>query len=125
RPFQSMFDLNLLAAQPTHELHIVVARDAKCRSGGDHIPDDADAIQYLRSTIHQIAEEDCPPPGRVPPALGAPRRVSIRQSESLPPGLFEQRSEFIGAPVQVADDIERPGLVLLVVPKGYAPDFDG
>src|SRR5258705_13161604 len=111
-----MFDLNLLAPQPAHELHIMVTCDAERRSGGDHVADHADGSGDMRSAIHQIAQEDRTPSGGVAPALIAPGRALICQSEPLPSGLFEQRSELIGAPVQVSENIERAHLVLLVVP---------
>src|SRR5262249_43904357 len=124
RLFQSMFDLNLLTPQPAHQLHIMVTGDAECCSGGDHVTDDADGIDNMRSAIDQIAEKDRPPSRGAPPALIAPGRALIRQSESFPSGLFEQRSELIGAPVQVSENIERTRLIFLVVPEGNAPDLN-
>src|SRR5882724_6477552 len=119
-----MLDLYLLAAQPAHELHIVVPRDAERRTRSHHIANNADGIENMRSTIDQIAEEDRAPSRRVPPALVTPRGVRIRQSEPLPPCLFEQHPQFIGTAMQVAEDIERTRLVLLVVPQRRALDLN-
>ena len=78
RLFQAVFDLHLLAAEPAHELHIVVARDAERRSRRHHIANDAESIENMRSAIHKIAEEDRPPARRVSPTLVAPGLVLIR-----------------------------------------------
>src|SRR5215467_11710821 len=119
-----MLHLHLLAAQPAHELHIVIAGDAKCRSGRGHITDDANRIQHMGSAVRQVAKEDRSPPGRVPPALVAPRGSLALQCEPLPSGLSQQRSEFIRAAVQVAEEVEWTRLILLVVPKRDTPDLD-
>src|SRR5580658_4079749 len=112
-----MLDLDLLAPQPAHELHIVVPRDAERRTRSHHIANNADSIENMSSTIDQIAQEDRAPSRGVPPALVTPRGVRIRQSEPLPPCLFEQHPQFVGTAMQVAEDIERTRLVLLVVPQ--------
>jgi hypothetical protein len=119
-----MLDLDLLAPQPAHELHIVVPRDAERRARNHHIANNADSIENMRSTIDQIAQEDRVPSRGVPPAFVPPRGVRIRQSEPLPPCLFEQRPQFIGTAMQVTEDIERTRLILLVVPQRRALDLN-
>ena len=96
----------------------------KAVPAADHIANDADGIENMGSTIDQIAQEDRAPSRGVPPAFVAPRGVRIRQSEPLPPCLFEQRPQFIGTAMQVAEDIERTRLVLLVVPQWHALDLN-
>src|SRR5215471_15382972 len=124
RQLQAVLHLNLLAAQPSGELYIVVAGDAKSRSGGDHVPDDAHRIDHLRSTIHQIAQKDRAAARRVSPTLVAPRRLWRFQGVADPAELLQEQPQLIGATMQVAKYIEGPNLLFLVVPQRSPADLD-
>src|SRR5690348_2879253 len=65
RPFESMLHLNRLAAEPAHELDVMIPCNTECSSSSDHAPHDPDRIQYVRTAIDEIAEKDGPAPGRV------------------------------------------------------------
>src|SRR5260370_36854680 len=73
RLFQSVLNLNLLPAQPSHELHVVVARNAESVAGDNHVANNAKGIENVRPPIHQVTQEQSISTRRVQPALPTPR----------------------------------------------------
>src|SRR5262249_37263517 len=50
--------------------------------------------------------------------------ILSRQVKALPSDLFEKRSELLGAPVQIPENVERTLFVLLVIPETHTADLD-
>src|ERR1700733_3480409 len=84
---------------------------AKGSSGRDRAHDESNHAGRIRSAIHKIACKYYFSTVRMTDAV-APGLVAYDVTEAR-----EQLERFIEATVNVADDVERPGLVLLVVPE--------
>jgi hypothetical protein len=112
-----MGDRHLAAFQPAAEFAFVVALDAVGGSGRDHAHGDAQGTGGVGAAIDQVADEDDLA------ALG--RRDAHRPVAAiLGPGdaiaqLAQQGLEFVGAAVDVADDVERAVVVALSVHNGW------
>jgi len=110
--------LNVLAAQLAHDLHIVIARHATRHTIAYGAHDRSPHSRRLRAKVHEVAEEQ-PSPLRLlsgrhnsPVTLG-PTGDSLNSI----PERFQHFDQLINAAVNVADDVERAVLVLLVVPQ--------
>jgi hypothetical protein len=91
----------------------VVAGNAQRRAGLDHRLHEPHAVDDPWATVNEVADED-----RLAP-LGV--RVCAVGS-ALVAELGEQLLELVVAAVNVADDVERPALLLAVVPERRARD---
>src|SRR6266699_1679237 len=99
-----MSDLHVAAAQFAAQLVLVVAGYAQGRAGVDHVAD----------------EDDLAPVGM---GYGIAGRVSVRPALlDLIAERPEERHELVEAAVNVADDVERPALLLAVTPERLALD---
>jgi len=60
----------------------------------------------------------------MPPRFRAPGRFGLIQIVPFPSEVFQQRTQLFGAAVNIANDVERPILLLLVVPERYPSHFN-
>jgi len=115
--------LDLAALQRAQELRLVVAHDAQAHARRHEVADDPQRVQDARPAIDEVAQEHGRPALRV-----AVVRAGI-EAGALPPlhhvvaERREQLLQLVGAAVDVADDVERPGELALVVPQRLALDL--
>ena len=112
-----MRDLHVLATELPHELHVVVAGHAEGIPGRDHVANHAEGVQNARPTIHEIAKKDGLSPFGMSKGSVAPDGIIAVKLKWLVAQLAEQGLQLVAAAVHVADDVERPVVVPLVVPK--------
>ena len=104
---QTMRDLNVLAPDFAHELHVMIAWHAQRRPrihGFQHQPNH---VGNFWPAINQVADKHELAPFRMFPS--ASRLLRVTQ-------LAEQFDEFIKAAMHVANDVERPMLPFQIVP---------
>ncbi len=120
-----MGDLHVLAAQLAHQFHVVIARDAQSRAELDHIADNAERVEYARPAVHQVADEQgltaC---GMDIPDV-QPTRLVTGDHELAVAELSQQRLQFVGATMNVPDNVEWAVFVPFVVPKRRPLHHDG
>src|SRR5947207_4603513 len=103
-----MGDLNILAPDLAHELHIVIARHAHRSSSGDRFHNQSHNPWTLWAAIHQIAEKYELSSIRVSPSATGLLGIAKR---------FKQHDQFVVTAMNVANDVEGTVLLLLVVPQ--------
>ena len=113
---QAVLDLHVLGPQFPHELHIVVAGDAKGRTGDDHVADQPQSVENPWATIHNVAKEHHLPALGMLEGAVAPQRIVVLPDRHVAQ-LLKQGFEFIAAAVQITDDVKRPVFIPLVVPE--------
>ena len=84
--------------------------------------DDAQHIWRARPTIDEIADEDEAPSRRRRNRHAALAGLVVPYDAISE--LFEQRLEFVGAPMHVADDVEWPHEIAAVGRQGLSHDLD-
>ena len=126
---QTVGDLDIPAAQLAHQLHVVVARHAQ-RGPPSTIHHELEHLGNLRAAIHQVTQED--ELATLGWRLGR-AADPLSSAAWLPTGFtcvaqliqLQQLHEFIVAPVNIADDVKRPVLVLEIIPQRLPLDADG
>ncbi len=113
---QTVVDFDVAAFERLFELGVVVAGDAEGNARRDHIHDDAQDFGAFRATIDLVADEDQLAAVGVRHAV---RRAAVDDIAEF----AHQGFELVETAVDVADQVERAGLVLLVVPQGLAHDL--
>jgi hypothetical protein len=108
-------DLHVAPAELAHQLDVVIPGNGKRGVRLDRVHDDAQHVGHARSAVDEIAEEDEPPPLRMPPDA-----VARRVAEGA-----EQLLQLLRAAVHVADDVERTVVPPPVVPERLPLDRDG
>ena len=114
---QAVGDLNVAAPERPQQLVLVVARDTERVTGGDHAHDQPQDAGGVRAAVDEIADED-----RTAAVVVGTGGASLVVPADRVAELGQQRLEFCPAAVDVADDIERPGLVPQVVEQPRAGD---
>ena len=109
---QSVAERHVLAVERALELVLVVPRDAHGRAGADHVHDEAKDRGRGGAPVDEVAEEDGLPSVRV-----AGIEAAIIDGPTEPP---EEVDQLAVASVDVADDVERTGLVSPVRPQALA-----
>ncbi len=116
RRLQPVRDRDVLAAQLAHELDIVVAGHAQRVAAFHHAHDEAQHAGTVRSAVNEVAQKH---------RLAAGRRrdqdIAVRLLYSVVE-LPQQCRQLVEATVDIADDVERSGLVAPVVPQLRARD---
>jgi len=113
---QSVRNLDVFASQLSQQLHVMVAGHAKSCPVLHHIAGDLHGVEYTGATVYQVTDEDCPSSFRVSENRVAPHRVAFA-GDVLVPQLFEQFLKFVGASVDIADDVKWSRLVPLIIPS--------
>jgi len=103
-------DLHVATAQCAQQLVLMIARHAERVAGGHHAHDQTQHARGVRTAVDQVADEDRPAV-HVVRADGPAGVVAVDRVVQL----GQQRLEFGPAAVDVADDVERTGLVPQVV----------
>jgi hypothetical protein len=93
------------------ELVLVVARDAQGVAGADHAHDQAQHPGAVRPAVDEISDEHRP----ATVGVGGVDRPALLVADELVAELGEQLLELGAAAVDVADDVERAGVVAPVV----------
>ena len=83
----------------------------------DHVANQPQRVENPWATVHQIAEEDDLAALGMPVGAVAPGRIVAVRCDRLVAECLEQCFQFVAAAVQIADDVERPVVVPLVVPE--------
>jgi hypothetical protein len=112
---EAVRDLDVATPERSQQLLLVVPGHAQCGTGGGHRHRGAQNRRRIRAPINEIAEEDDHPVLRVPRHAVIAGRVPERG---------EQLAKFRDAPVDVADQVERPVQVGTVRPSALAHDLD-
>ena len=118
---QAVGDLDLPAAQGADQLVLVVAGHAERVARADHAHDQPQHARRVRPAVDQVADEDRAAvrvAGAGRPARARPGLIDVAE-------LGQQGLQLGGAAVDVADDVERPGLVAQVVEEPGAGDRRG
>ena len=118
---QAVADLDVAAAQRAQQLGLVVARHAQRIAGRDHAHHQPQHAGGVRPAVDQVADEDRAPAAGVTASTGRPgsSRSSV-VAERRRAGL-----QLGPAAVDVADDVERAGLVPQVVVAAACRTIDG
>src|SRR6266542_6038424 len=103
-----MGDLNILAPDLAHELHIVIARHAHRSSSIDRFHNQSHNPWTLWPAIHQIAEKYELSSIRVSPS--ATGLLGITKH-------FKQHDQFVVTAINVTNNVEGTVLILSVVPQ--------
>ena len=103
-----MRDGDVAALQLPLQLDVVVPGHAQRGSGLRHRHHRLERVDDARPAVHEVADED-----RLSACRVCPRAAVV----PLVPELLQQLFELVAAAVNVADDVERPGLALAVVPE--------
>lgn len=116
--------LHIPALQFAHQLVLVVARHTQGGPGGDHAHDETQDAGARGAAVYEIAEEGGAPPFRVGCVESCSAIVVGRRTQDVAK-LTEQQHELLEAPVDVSDDIERPGVVAPIGPHAVADEARG
>ena len=92
----------------------MVARHADRDPARHRIHDEAQAVDNARAPVHQVAEKT-----RAVALFMRDGKALVLRLDAIAK-LGQQRFEFIAAAVEIADDVERPGVVASVGPKALA-----
>ena len=114
---QAVCHLHVAAAQRAQQLVLVVTGDAEGVTGADHPHDEPQHTGCVGAAVDEVPDEHRPP-------LGMPRadRSAVLVAGDRVAEFGEQRLQLRAAAVDVADDVERPGLVPQVVVQRPAHD---
>ena len=105
---QPVAELDLAPGQRPHQLGLVVAQDAERGAGRDHGHDQSQHARRAGPPVDQVAQEHHPAPVGV---------RADRVGRSVVAQLGQQSHSSVVAAVDVADDVERAGVVAAVVPQ--------
>src|SRR5438270_12666061 len=111
-----MCDLDLLTPNSAHELNVMIARNAESRSSIDHSFHKLNDLWDFRPTIDQIPNENCFPSGW---------RLCSTVLISCIAELFQQLQQLVITTMDVADNVERPMLMVQIVPQRLAHNLSG
>src|SRR5262249_5829335 len=115
---ETVRDLDIPALELAHELHIVVAGHAKRGAGCNHAHGQPKHARDVRSPINQISQKGGFTACRMTHfERGIRTGVSMRD---LVAERLQKCSELVEAAMNIPDDIERPMLVLSIVPERLA-----
>ena len=121
RLLQAVGDRDLAAAQPAFELPFVVALHRIGRARVDHAHGDPKHVRRVRAAIDEVAHKHrLAARGRRHPDLAF---APILRPLELVAESLQQKLQFVGAAVHVADDVERAGVAPLVGPERLAHHF--
>jgi hypothetical protein len=98
------------------QLDVVIAGHTQSRTGLRHRHDRLQRVDDTRAAIHQVTQED-----RLASIRMTPRSAAVANV----PELLEQILELVATAVNVTDDVERPSLVLPVIPQRLTLDDSG
>ena len=101
-----------LAPKGAHQAGIVIPGHAQGRACLDHVHDEIEHMGDFRTAVHQVPQKDG----------FAPRRRCDMIGLNTVTEFVQQRDQFVVTPVDVADDVKRPALVLAVRPNPLAGD---
>jgi hypothetical protein len=120
---QTVGNPHIFAAQLAHQLHVVVAGDAKRGAGNDHVADEPNRFENARATVHEVADEHRLSAQRMRVHRAAGKCRAIRRGpRDFVTQLTEQRFQFLAAAVNVPDDVEGTVLMALVVVERHSFD---
>ena len=75
----------------------------------------------LGSAVHKVSQKDRPPPLRDDARIRRPKTIrGLPGRYGSQPSCVSKAAQFIGAAMQIAEDVERAVLVLLVIPERHA-----
>src|SRR5271165_6953074 len=83
----------------------------------DHVPHQPYGLEDAAATVHEVAQEHRPATFGMDEGPVAPERTVAVQAGLHVPEPSEESLQFLAAPVDIADDVERAVLVPLVVPQ--------
>jgi hypothetical protein len=115
---QSVRQLHIASLQFPHQLHVMISRNAERRAVFNHFHDQAQHFWNLGSAVNQITNEDRSA------TIWRSHTWCCRSFVDLVTELNEQSGQLFVATVHVPDDVERPMLVLQVIPKRLSHDRD-
>ena len=115
---QAVRDLHVASLELSHQLDVVIARNAERRFLGHHRHHEAKNVGHPRAAVDEVADEDGLPAGGVRRPIV---RVALDPFDEVSE-LVEERAKLVEASVHVADDVERAVLVPAVVPERVALD---
>ena len=108
RPVEPVRDGDVAPFELPLQLDVVVAGHAEGGAGLRHRHHRLQGVDDAWPAVHEVADED---------GLSACRVCPRTAVVPLVPELLQQLFELVAAAVHVADDVERPGLALAVVPE--------
>src|SRR5271166_6969590 len=115
-------DLDVLGTELPHELQIMVAWYAQGRAMDDHVSHQPDDMEDVGTTVHEVAQEHHSATLGMHKGPVAPERIVVVQAGLHVAESSEESVQFLAAPVDIADDVERAVLVPLVVPQRNSLD---
>src|SRR5258707_4466059 len=98
-----MSNLNLLAPDFAHELHVVISGHAESAACFDRLHDQANNFRNFRPAIHEITYDN-----QLPATGMSPCSARLGLISKFP----QQLGQFVKTAMNVANDVERPVLVL-------------
>src|SRR5688572_15094095 len=115
-----MGDLDVAAAQGTHQLHVVVSRHAQGGTRLDHAHDEPEHRRRRRPAVGQVTHEY-----RLAAERGddADTEFRLRRLHGITE-LTKQIRKFVVAAVDVADDVEWSTVITSISPQPYPFDLD-
>ena len=116
---QTVRHLHVATVERFEQFDFVVAGHAQRCAGVDHGHDEPQHLRHLRPAIHQIAQEDRPAAVRRCDRVAKGRLGVLADSVAE---LVKQLDKLVEAPVNVADQIKRAMLVMLVAIEWLAHD---
>ena len=111
---QSMSDLHILSAQLSQQLHVVISRNAKRNSLCNHRHHKVQCLDDLGSTIDKIPKKQEFPIWR--------RHYAAGRGSDLISQLLQQFDQLVITSMHVANDVERPAIILAIIPQRLALD---
>jgi hypothetical protein len=118
---QAVAHLDLAARQCPYQLVLMVARNRQGVPGRDHAHDQAEHPGRVRSPVGQVTDEH----GLAPGGVARVDRAAILVTDERVAQPLEQGLQLATAAVNVADDIERAGLMPVVVEQAFPRDPRG
>jgi hypothetical protein len=120
---QTVRNLDVLATQLAHQLHVVVAGDTERGTLRDHVVNEPNGVEDAWPTVHEVADEDRFPAQRMRIHRAAGQSGSTRRDRrDFVTQLTQQGLQFVAAAVNVSDDVDGAVLVAFVVVERHALD---